>query len=113
MQKLPNQNAPFVNKITGNIIPPWNSYLQQFTQNPPSVIPITVGASPFSYTAKEPGNVAISGGTVSTIVFTRGNVSITIVGNNFIQVGIGDIITVTYSVLPTIRFVPMYGNSTQ
>lgn len=111
MQVLPNQNSPLVNRATGNIIPPWNSYLQQFTQKPPPVMAIDVTASPFSYTAVEPGNVAISGGTVSAIVLTRGSVSITIVGSNFVPVAIGDIVTVTYSVLPTIRFIPAYGNA--
>lgn len=109
MLPLPNRVNPFVQQIGGRIASPWDSYLQQFTQAPPSVMAVTAGASPFSYTVKEPGCVAVSGGTVSAITFTRGNVSIDVTGQKLIPVCIQDIITVTYSVLPTIRFIPAYG----
>lgn len=110
MIPLPNTLAPFVNKL-GQIIRPWNSYLQQFTQQPPSVTSVTVSASPFSYTAREPGNLAITGGTISQISLIRGNVTISFGAgsNKIIPVGINDVVTITYSVLPTVSFLPSYG----
>lgn len=112
MIPLPNTLAPFVNKL-GLIIRPWNSYLQQFTQAPPNILSVSVGASPFSYTAREPGNIAITSGTISNVRLTRGIVDIDFgAGTNItVPVGINDVVTITYSVLPTIRFIPSYGQS--
>lgn len=112
MIPLPNVLAAFVNK-SGQIIRPWNSYLQQFTQQPPSVVSITVSGSPFSYTAREPGNIAITNGTISNIRLSRGIVDIDFGAgtDKIIPAGINDIITITYSVLPTVRFLPSYGQT--
>lgn len=101
---------------SGRIIQPWIAYLQQFTIAPPDFISITVGASPFSYVAKEPGNVYASGGTVSDISLKRGVNTISVAANTtnprMIPVGINDTVIVTYTVLPTIKFVPSYGQNT-
>ncbi len=111
MQPLPNTSSPFVGKF-GKIIAPWIQYLQQFTQAPPNILSVIPGVSPSSYTAKEPGNVAITGGTVSAITLTRGVISINVTGQRLIPVAINDVVTVTYSVLPTIQFIPSYGQRT-
>ena len=105
----------FVNK-SGIILQPWIAYLQQFTIAPPPFADITVGASPFEYEAKEPGNVFISGGTVSGITLTRGTDTITVAPNTtnprMIPVAVNDIISVTWSVLPTMKFISSYGSNT-
>lgn len=111
MVPLQNLLARFVD-TNGRLIPPWNSYLQQFTQAPPKVLPLTVGLSPYSYQAVEPGIVAVTGGTISLIELTRGTVTIDVTGTKLIPVSINDTVTVTYSVLPTIQFIPSYGNRT-
>lgn len=103
--------SPFVGKM-GKVISPWIQYLQQFTQAPPTILAVVPNGSPFSYTAKEPGLVAVSGGTVSAISLTRGVVTIDVTGVKLIQVSINDVVEVTYSVLPTIRFIPSYGQRT-
>jgi hypothetical protein len=108
MQIFPNTGAPFTNKL-GRILRPWIQYLQQFTQAPPSVIGVTVSASPFAYTAKEPGFIFVNGGTVSNISFARGSIVLNFTGQKLVPVSINDIVTVTYSVLPTISFIPIYG----
>lgn len=68
---------------------------------------ITVGASPFTYTAPENGTVIVNGGTVSVVAFSRQG---TLVGTGMtagmFPVSIGDSIRVTYSVAPNVRFVP-------
>lgn len=98
----------------GLIIQPWIAYLQQFTIPPPPFLDITVTASPFEYEAKEPGYISVTGGTVSAISLTRGTDTI-IVGTAtrlLVPVAINDIVTITYTVLPTIKFIPSYGQNT-
>ena len=74
---------------------------------PPSAeTQVTVGASPFSYQAPKKGFLIISGGTVSLVQFTRiGTYSTGMVSGMF-PVSLGDTMTVTYSGIPTITFVP-------
>lgn len=71
--------------------------------------PITVGASPFTFQDPFPGNVVISGGTVSAIEVSRD-------GTNFLNAGViggtfflcaGDDIRVTYAVTPTMTWLPV------
>jgi hypothetical protein len=111
MIPLPNLVQQFVTKGL-NLASPWNFYLQQFTQAPPNIADVTLSASPFSYTSKEPGNVSVTGGTVSAITLTRGQITIDVTGMKLIPVAIEDTITVTYSVLPTIKFLANYGQNT-
>jgi hypothetical protein len=112
MVPLPNLLAKFVNDL-GRIIPPWNSYLQQFTQAPPNFMAQTVSGSPFSFTATEPGMIAISGGTVIAVTLTRGATVINLGATpKLIPVAIADTVTITYSVLPTISFIPSFGQNT-
>lgn len=111
MIPLPNQVSPFVSKL-GKIITPWVQYLQQFTQAPPKIMAVTVTASPFRYIAQEPGYVHVNGGVVTSIVLTRGIAALIFSGTKAVPVAINDIVTVTYTGLPTINFVPSYGQNT-
>lgn len=115
MQTLPSVLSRFISSA-GLIVEPWIQYLQQFTIAPPAFAPVIVGTSPFAYEAKEPGNLFISGGTVSSITLTRGPDTIIVapstVNPRMIPVAIEDIVTITYTVLPTIKFIPSYGYST-
>lgn len=108
MQVFPNTGAPFVTKL-GKILTPWIQYLQQFTQAPPSVSAIAVGASPFPYVAKEPGFIFVSDGTVTAIHLIRGSDDLNFTGQKLVPVSINDTVIVTYSVLPTVIFIPIYG----
>ena len=107
---VPNMNAPLVDK-TLRVVPPWNSWFQQFTQAPAASAGVTVGASPFSFTANNIGQVIVSGGTVSNIALVRGTVIINLFTSTAspraILVSIGDTVIVTYSVLPTIQFLEL------
>ena len=113
MIPLPNLRAAFVNKF-GNLVSPWNSYLQQFTQAPPNIATVIVGASPITYTATEPGTVIISGGTLTALTLTRGLVTVALaITDRIIPVGINDIVVITYSIAPiAIKFVPSFGQNT-
>lgn len=111
MLPLPNVLQEFVNRA-GIIKNPWIQYLQQFTIAPPSFIDITLTGSPFEYIAREPGNLFVSGGTISLITLTRGTETLTVTGSILIPVAVADVVEITYSVLPTIKFIPSYGQNT-
>lgn len=112
MQTFPNIVQAFVNRA-GIILQPWMGYLQQFTTAPPAFNTIDVGVSPFEYEAREPGNIIITGGTVTDVLLTRGQETLDLGAFvTIIPVAINDIITITYSVLPTITFIPSYGQNT-
>ena len=87
-----NLNAPLVDK-TGKVIPPWNSFFQQFTQTAPAVSSVT--QNPF--TANAIGKVVILG--AATITLTRGNVSRLVSGEKIIPISIGD--TLSWTGAPT------------
>lgn len=73
-----------------------------------AIASITVGASPFAYTAPAAGSVLIVGGTVSAVTLKRGSPAAVAVGATAgsVPVSAGDIVTVTYSAAPTMSFVP-------
>lgn len=91
-----NLNSPLVDTKTGKIIPPWNSFFQQFTQKAPAVADITI--SPYTPNAR--GNVILTGAT--TVALTRGSVVIDLTGQRIIPVGIAD--TVSWTGPATVQF---------
>jgi hypothetical protein len=112
--------APLVNvkgpdgKVIGQgyVIPPWNSWFQQFSQPPAAVQNITVGASPFAFQPNDQGQVVISGGAISLITLTRGSAVLTLFTSaiaipRVVLVSIGDIVTITYSVKPVVEFLEL------
>lgn len=77
------------------------------TGNPPSAeTTITLGASPFAYTAPQGGVVIINGGSVSQVSYTRSGTYVTGQLSGMFPVGAGDILTVTYASVPTMIFAP-------
>ena len=68
---------------------------------------VPVSASPFTYVAGSAGNLAVSGGTVSSITLTRANTTTpTGVTAGLIPMANRDTVTITYSGLPTVTFIP-------
>lgn len=68
---------------------------------------LTVGASPFTYTAPFAGTVAVTGGTVSAIAIIRQGATVaTGLVTGLIPASRGDQVRVTYSALPTMTFIP-------
>jgi hypothetical protein len=102
---LPRLDARLVDGY-GLALPPWTTFFQQFVQAPSAGIALVVGGSPFSYTVKEPGLIAVVGGIVSAVHFIRGTINIDVTGQKLIPVYIKDIIKVTYTGLPVINFLP-------
>lgn len=73
---------------------------------PAAEVPITVGASPFTYQAQQKGFVIVTGGTVSSIQFQRVNTYATGQTAGVFPLSFADQLTVTWSGKPTMTFVP-------
>jgi hypothetical protein len=86
-----NLGSPLVDIKTGKVIPPWNSFFQQFTQTAPAVSSIT--QNPF--TANAIGKVIIIG--AATITLTRGDIIVLVSGEKIIPISIGDTLSWTGS----------------
>jgi len=71
---------------------------------PAAISGVALGGSPFQYVASVPGFLSVSGGTVSAITLTRNGAAIPIASP--VPMSNGDAVTVTYSVAPSINFVP-------
>lgn len=115
---VPNLNAAIVvvkgpkgELLKGSIIPPWNSFFQQFTQKPIAAQIVTVGASPFLYMPNNIGHLVIQNGTVSQITVIRGTDTILFASDTsiprWVPVSLGDTISITYSVLPDVTFMEL------
>jgi len=81
----------------------WVAWFTQFSTPPRPIINLLpdVIASPFTYIAKEPGNLITTGGTISALVLTRGTVSVNLTGIRIIPMELKDRVSITYSVKPT------------
>lgn len=87
----------------------WFRYFQQneLGTPPSNELPITVGGSPFSYTALMKGFVIISGGTVSGVQFSRTAGVFYPTGQTagMFQMAQNDVLQVTYSAPPAMVFI--------
>lgn len=72
------------------------------------IVTISVGSSPFAYTASRSGSVWISPGTYTDVQLKRGITTLDFgyVTRGIFPVAIGDTITVTYTLTPTMYFIP-------
>lgn len=70
---------------------------------------ITPTGSPFVYQALLRGQFLVAGGTVSAVEFSRDGTTFYNAGitAGFVQMDAGDQVRVTYTVAPTLTFVPM------
>ena len=105
---IPSPTLALTDPKTGLVASIWYQFLtriQQLTAER-GIETLTVSASPFTYTPSTIGNIFVSGGTVSSIVLGRSGVTLTCPENIFIPVAANDTVTVTYSGLPTMTFVP-------
>lgn len=75
---------------------------------PAAEVPVTLGASPYVYSAPVKGFVIVSGGTVSAVEFSRDGVTFYSYGVTAgpFPLNAADRIRITYTVAPTVTFVP-------
>lgn len=73
-----------------------------------ATVPITVGASPFTYQSLQVGSVLISGGGLENVEFSRDGINFFSTGNfrGFLPLSANDQLRVTYMAPPTMTFVP-------
>ena len=101
---VPSSAQPIADQ-QGRITTPWQRFCNALVAGAPHIIAVTPSGSPFAYTASMSGSLVISGGTVSARTLTR-NVDTIPVASSTIPMANGDVATITYSVAPTINFVP-------
>lgn len=105
---LPNFPVPLIeDRVTSR---DWYKFwLGLFRGLPPgNVEPVTVAASPYIYSATKRGSMIVSGGTVSAIAFSRDGTSFYTTGltAGMFPLNASDQLKVTYTVVPTMTFVP-------
>lgn len=106
---LPNFPVPLMEgRITSR---DWYRFwMGLFRGLPPSnVEPVTLTGSPYVYSATKKGCVIINGGTVSAVAFSRdGGTTYYTVGTvaGMFTVNASDLLKITYTVAPTVTFVP-------
>jgi hypothetical protein len=94
--------------VKGNTHSAWYRWFTGIAKGtPPSAeAMLTLGASPYAYTAPSKGFVIIRGGTVTAVQFTRSVTTLTGQTQGVFPLSQGDVLTITYSVLPTVTWVP-------
>lgn len=105
---VPNYREPIVEKgVTGRT---WYQFLVDVWKGKPPASESTVLAtsSPFTYTAASKGFVIVQGGTVSLVQFSRNGTTNYTTGQTqgTFPLSQGDSLVVTYSVAPTLTWVP-------
>lgn len=105
-RSAPTYETPL--QIGQNIAQAWWRWIQaiQLGTPPGAEVPITVGVSPFTYTASQGGFVILTGGTVSAVHFFRTASYTTGQTSGLFPLSNGDQLIVSYSGLPTMTFIP-------
>lgn len=104
---LPSNQTPPIDIKTGVWKPSWYAFFAGLVAAAPPIKALVVGASPFTYTAVHIGALLVVGGTVTSIVLTRARVTLTTgLTAGFIPMSQGDQAVVTYTVLPTMWYIP-------
>ena len=104
MHKIPKFDAPMVDEQKRCTRPWFLAFRSLFVADPEGAVAPT--GSPFVYNATEPGSLLIVGGTVSAVTLQRNQTYATGLTSGFIPVSIGDKVTITYTVAPTLTFFP-------
>ncbi len=108
LNSLPNYPVPL--EKGGNTTKDWYFFWSGlFRGLPPAAeVAVTLGASPYIYSAPVRGSVIINGGTVSAVAFSRDGVTFYTTGQTagMFALNASDQLRITYTVLPTVTFVP-------
>jgi hypothetical protein len=88
----------------------WYLFMQQVFQrvanSGAAAAAVTVGASPFTYTATSDGNLIVTGGAVSLIEYGRGGIFTDIgLTSGIVPLFNGDSVRVTHAGAPTMTFI--------
>lgn len=104
---LPDFELAIVDK-DGKLTPSWQRGLTRLAQLTPErkFRAVAPGASPFAFTASTIGHLLITGGNVSAVALVRGAASVACPLSGFIPMAGKDSVVITYSVAPTLNFIP-------
>jgi hypothetical protein len=106
MPKVPDLVSPAVDQ-QGRFSRAWVQFFSGFGAAPKAIETITVGTSPFAYTAPAAGSVLLRGGAVTFTDLIRGPSPLPLgVTSGLIPVAAGDTLVVTYTVAPSMFFIP-------
>ena len=98
----------------GNALPGTNNAIRRaqceglfiaFVGTGAAIQAVTVGISPYTYTATTGGTLAVTAGTVTGVTLTRAGVTAAVAVGN-IPVRNGDAVAITYTAVPTVSFIP-------
>lgn len=103
---VPSSQQPIADPSTGMVTTFWQRFFNALVSAPGPIVSVTVDPSPFMYTAGAPGTLVISGGTISAVDLSRNTASISLGTSRSISMANGDGVTITYSVMPTVSFIP-------
>lgn len=108
LNRMPTYTEPVqTNEVTTR---GWFSFWAGLFSGQPTglVSSVVAGTSPFNYVAPTGGTAIVQGGTVSVIKISRDGVTFFTTGvtAGVFPVSQGDTLQVTYSVVPTITFLP-------
>lgn len=103
---VPSTKVPVVDR-NGNPTVEYQRFFGALVSPPQKAEAPTLATSPATYTASITGTLFVSGGTVSDISISRGQSVIPagVVAGPIPLAG-GDVATITYSVKPTVNFLP-------
>lgn len=106
---VPSSAQPIADPRTGMVTTYWQRFFNALpgVAAPAAIAAVTVTASPYTYLSGAGGTLSVTGGTVSSITLTRNNVTTaTGITSGLVPVANGDRVTITYSGLPTVNFIP-------
>lgn len=105
---LPNLASPFVDAqrlLTG----PWVDFLSALAGKPGKPVTAALSGSGVPFAVAGDGHYVVQGGTVTAIVVRRGRPAVSVnmgVTQGPVPVVEGDLLAITYSVAPTVTFLP-------
>lgn len=105
--RVPSATQPLVNPQTGLITPEWMRLFAVQQAEAGKITHPAITASPYAFTANATGHLLVTGGTVASLSLSRARVTVaTGLTSGFVPMSAGDVVTITYSVSPTVSFIP-------
>jgi len=102
---VPSSQQPIA-AAGGLVTPPWVRFFNALVAAASPIASVDVGATPFSYRAGSSGTLLISGGTVSAVSLTRSGTTVSLGTVRSVLMANNDVVTISYSVVPTVDFIP-------
>jgi hypothetical protein len=107
MAQPPSDVAPIVDPNTGRVTQVWRAFFSALSGKAAAAVVVPVQGSPAAYTAPDNGSLMLTGGTVTAISIVRGRDPVPVdAGLRALPMSAGDTVIVSFSVAPTLVFLP-------